>query len=500
MPTNVYLSCATQAAVGLALAPTGPTDDFTDRFHLKTGTAAPAANDLFVLEIDRGGGIHFGDAVEQVELRLSLGARFVGAFVFLIDSDGEPIKNTLHWSWRTPLPAIGRFVNDYSTQSISYETPEATLTLTITGRSTVGFDDVYLTVTSVPVTISRLVAVRDPAGQRIVAFAVTSRGDAIIQTSPTEEASPQWQRITPPSGPAARLTGEIAISVGLGSGTPAPTLLSLTQPGNLWIASLGLPTATQLPLGLIDQVPIGMATSEIRVEENAPTIELFLIVKAASGARLLRRVLGLTPKPHFMAATWDDWGAVNGVRPSYTPGSPYRYIFVSSTSTLGNQAVYYVYAAADGTSWSTWKGLAKLPGGAAPASLTAFAWYSDPGHPKNVAIVVVGDDRAIYHLPDHDFNGQWGVSASRLADGPIVAGQGTNETPLTVSSLGNLATAGYWIKENMMPAWSPVGGAPLRSPAFATFQMDDENLPGGPRYFILAARPAGDELDTVPWS
>jgi hypothetical protein len=449
MPTNVYLTSDCFADLALKFMLSGPTDDYNDCYHLlETTVPARTTSSIKVMSVDRGGGLHPGDAITMGELRISVGAQFVGALQVLLTNYNEPVKNTIWWSARTPTAKTTWFTSDHSPQAYTFDTPQGTFGLSFQGVGTVGFDDIELKITAVARTYTALATGSDPVRRQIMALTVDDRGAGTLWTAGSQDP-PAWKSTPIPS--PVRLDGKAAVAVGYTSDAPAPRALVLTTDQRLCVSGAqGEPVF--LPLESAD-ASLSLTVSEAQGSDGG-RCDVFVVTR---DRRLRRRTLVLAKEKVSFEGGWDDWGSVAADTVSYAPGSPYRYLFTVAKPAIGARGVYYCYADSQGQSWSKWYALPSLPNGAEPSSAVGVTWC-DGTTPRAVGVVATGSDGMLYYTADNSFGSAWNRADIESVTGPAATDPlgGHPSVLVRARSGAPLSASKFWVKENQMESFATI--------------------------------------------
>jgi hypothetical protein len=447
MPTNVYLTNNGPRAVDLLLRRVGPSHVFDGHFHQLLNSVNGETSEAKVLSVDRGGDFHAGDAVGVGELQLWVSGIFVAALQVMLDNSTDPFKDAIHWSWRVPTTAEGRWDDSHDPLNVKYSTPAGDVSFTVQGRGTIGFDDIYLTLDHKLKGYTSFAAERDPQHSRLVSFATTQAGDAMIATAPMVAGGPPiacWQTKAISVDRGRRLVGSASVLVGLDGQRPTYAAAQ-TEREEVWLATdQGVVSYIALDL------PSGAATSalsfsNIWLNGSQAVVDVFATATVSGAQRLYHRVLALAPLA--WVGDWTDWDKVV-VPPSYTASRDYRYLFSASPGGIIRGAgIYYTYASWGSTSWSSWSGLDPLPNGATAAALQAFAWYTDDKPQKEVGLLCTATDGRVYFFTFDTPPPKWTLAGAGIRGG-VEVGAETNSSPLAARGETSLVEGFVWVKEH----------------------------------------------------
>jgi hypothetical protein len=359
----------------------------------------------------------------------------------MLDNRSEPVKNTIHWGWRTPTPEIEAFTDDRETHSTRYDDPDFSVEFSVQGRSAGVFDDIYLSLTVTQRYFIGLAAVDDLTGQRALAFIVDDLGSATAHESQFSDPM-EWTLLKMPDTP--KLTGLVAIAASIREDGATPFVCAVTKERELWVWDIARNVVTQLPWDLDGSKSV--VVSEIIGDQNSSWSDCF----AVTDKKLFRRKLRLTPTPEW-ENNWVDWGDCLDF--SYTPGE-YRYAFKLAPTLLGNVTLYYARAYDKEDNWGWW--YAPSLGDFVPQFATGATWL-DNGVPRRVGVVVVGTDRRMYYATDEGARSlfsSWKIvpadDVSNITSKPITAGCRIGLPPIIVqpANTPELLVARFWVKED----------------------------------------------------
>jgi hypothetical protein len=496
MPTYLYLSTDSPEPVSLALTHVGPTSRYDKNYRLLTTSVPARASTVRVLEVDRGDSAQPADTIQVTELRLYVRGEFVGALEIMLDGSPGIIKNAIHWSCRVPRPDVMTFTDDHNTHTVRYQSGETVYEIDVTGKSAgLGFDDIYVTVTATE--RGNAASLRDTANGRVVVFAVTPGGQPTLKVAPFSDEAPQWQDLPVPLPANTRLVGDVGLVTSYGGGVSSPVLIATTDAGQLWVRRLDEPEGFLLDL---PNPFASVVVTDIVGDSGNPRADVFLTQRNSTGEYdLSHRTLSFQGKPHFVDQ-WTPWSRVTSARPSYTPGSPYRYLFTTAKSVLGNEGVYYAYANGQDDSWGIWHSLPNLPSGRKPQTVKAFAYYSDEhGGPQYVGVLCTDENGRLYFMPDHSFVlSSWMDGGIGSVSGDIVPVPFVNVTPVVVRSGGVLMVAWVIVKEEIVTSWSPVRGAADDDDVRAGFWLNPPTGPHDEDRLYLVSQPSSGALRFLP--
>ncbi|QCO00552.1 hypothetical protein D3093_35510 (plasmid) [Azospirillum argentinense] len=158
MGSSVYVTNQSAQAMDIKVVKQGPTHTYDDSLMAKSVTVAAGQSRADVLDISRGFTLNASDAIDTVEVQMSIGGTFIGAVVVMIDSRGQPLKNEIFWALRSASAALTEFSNGDSSDTLSYRTSGFDVTASIAGESHgLGFYDVIVTVNAVAMTIRDII-------------------------------------------------------------------------------------------------------------------------------------------------------------------------------------------------------------------------------------------------------------------------------------------------------------------------------------------------------
>lgn len=457
MGTYVYLTTATSADVDLQVVHVGPETEFDDHYHLSTQRVGPTEKDKQVMEIDRGGDIHFGDAVGVSELQLWISGVFVGALQVMLDNSTTPVKDAMNWTWRTPqATGDGYWTEARVSQNASYQTDAAQVEIQIREQATGFFDDLYVTVKATVTGYRAVAAIRDPRRKRALAFALDTSGAGVFAQAPLLPAQtpsqPAWQSSVIQANQGAKLVGDPTILRSLT--TTAPTYLTArTDTACLWLTDADSRDQWQLPIA-VGGAPLSSLTVGAMWQDGAVWFaDVFATAGASGQSMLYHNVLRLSNPPKFVQSAWDNWKTVL-LPPSYAIGETEQYLFALMPATLGGQGIYYCSASLPKGGFGMWHALPALPKSATALALAAFTWHHTDMPQDPAALVCAASDNKVYGwaraLPN-----QWEDAGGQLL-GPVQGGVESNVSPLVARSSTGLV-AGYGIvKEVVFNISNPV--------------------------------------------
>lgn len=146
MGSNLYITNHSSLGLSVELVRQGPVHSFDHKVELATHFVNAGRKRANVVHIDRGLILVGGDAIETFEIQMRIHGRFVGAVVIMLDGRSQPWKNEMFWALRSAGATLTRFVNDKSTQTLSYQTFGFDVTAKIAGEPHgLGFYDIVVT-------------------------------------------------------------------------------------------------------------------------------------------------------------------------------------------------------------------------------------------------------------------------------------------------------------------------------------------------------------------
>jgi hypothetical protein len=506
VPTNVFLTTTTNAEVDLVFVYLGPSDAYRDHFHQKQTWAPPDASGVHVMSIDRGGDVHVGDATGIGELQLWVAGVFTGALQVMLDNRTMPVKNAIYWNWRVPTVAEGRWTTSHEAHAISYASDAATVTLSVQGQGTIGFDDIHVTLFAEVASFTSLAAVRDEQRGRLVAFATDTRGCGTVATAPLVPPGPAEIAWTPSTAVSdGTLAGDAAVLTGWTFSVPG-WIAARTQDGGLWIRDVDGTGATTVPLDAPATV-VAVTFSDLWEQaKGIPAADVFLTAGAPGSLRLYHRVLLLAPVVE-LRGRWQDWGAVLAP-PGYTTSLTRRYLFAAQPGgILSSAAIQCCTASLWAADWGMWHGTWALPRGVTPVAVTASTRWFDGKPQEPAAAIFTGDDGSVNWLSLDVVIPGWRRAASGFR-GPVLATPASNVCQVLGRGPGGLTPGQIWPKESIMEfsrpdpgsaavrAFAPVNpyvpAAIVKAPRFAVVLQSDVACAPASRELTIAEGPPPD--------
>lgn len=183
--------------------------------------------------------------------------------------------------------------------------------------------------------------------------------------------------------------------------------------------------------------------------------------------------------------------------PSYSAGTPYRYVFSTQKSLLGTVGVYYCYANSDGDSWSIWHSVSALPAGALPQALAAYPWYSE-STPKNVGVVAVGSNRRAYLSADTHLNLPWiDMGVADVAMRSPQPAPMANTVIIATEVAGTPSACITTVKEQAVGPWQPIPNSTGMTNWTAVY-CGELGTGGEGSAYLIGPDYAGQNLLTLP--